>query len=164
MENQQIIQRLQERVRREFKWDEEGEKRKIRIANFHVNEDPKNFRITVVGDDNSFIDFYSHSELNSWINTIKETDGPKPAPKQEASLPARQTNSNAVSVPDQEYSFRIGGNVLSEAKEIVLDNIKKLQGEKGSDYIPQAQAINKEVHTIIDLAKTEIELVKTMKF
>lgn len=48
-----------------------------------------------------------------------------------------------------------------ELKELVMDNIRKIQRDK--EYIPQAIEINNQVKTLIDLAKTEIELIKALK-
>jgi hypothetical protein len=47
---------------------------------------------------------------------------------------------------------------VTELKDILLDNIKKVQTSK--EYIPQAQAVNDSVKTIIELAKAEIESIK----
>lgn len=51
--------------------------------------------------------------------------------------------------------------VMIELKDVLLDNIKKVQENK--DYIPQAQEINNQVKSMIDLAKTEIEFIKTVR-
>ncbi|MCO6499105.1 MAG: hypothetical protein J5I47_01865 [Vicingus serpentipes] len=59
------------------------------------------------------------------------------------------------------YQPTINGAVVSNVKQILLDNIKKVQENK--DYIPQAAEINNNVKSIIDLAKAEIEMVKTIK-
>lgn len=44
--------------------------------------------------------------------------------------------------------------VSSSLKDVLLDNIKRVQENK--EYIPQATAINENARTLIDLAKTEI--------
>lgn len=48
-----------------------------------------------------------------------------------------------------------------ELKNILMDNIRKVQENK--DYIPQAQEVNSNVKSIIDLAKAEIDLMKAMR-
>lgn len=52
--------------------------------------------------------------------------------------------------------------VNKDLQEILMDNIKKLKGDK--DYIPQAQEINANVRSMIDLAKAEIEYMKTLAY
>lgn len=47
-----------------------------------------------------------------------------------------------------------------ELKNILLNNIRKVQDD--STYLPQAQEVNANVKTIIDLAKTEVEMAKTI--
>ena len=56
---------------------------------------------------------------------------------------------------------QIDGSVFSQLKKDLLDSIKKVK--ENAEYIPQASAINKNVKTLIDMAKTEIEMVKVMK-
>lgn len=51
----------------------------------------------------------------------------------------------------------------TQLKEILLENIEKLKGENGKEYIQQAEQINKNVATIIDLAKTEIDYLKAIR-
>lgn len=48
-----------------------------------------------------------------------------------------------------------------ELKNVLLENIRKVQASK--DYIPQAVAIKDNVDSIITLAKTEIEMMKTVR-
>ncbi|PRY51512.1 hypothetical protein B0I27_10798 [Arcticibacter pallidicorallinus] len=48
-----------------------------------------------------------------------------------------------------------------ELKDLVMENIRKIQRDK--EYIPQAIEINNQVKTLIDLAKTEIELIKALR-
>lgn len=45
-------------------------------------------------------------------------------------------------------------------KDTLFDSINKIKENK--DYIPQAQAINDQVKSLIDLAKAEIEAVKVL--
>ncbi len=53
-------------------------------------------------------------------------------------------------------SVVIKGNVLSELRDILLDNVKKVQENK--DYVPQAKEISNSIGQIINLAKVEIDL------
>lgn len=48
----------------------------------------------------------------------------------------------------------------SNLANIIMDNITKLKTDKA--YIPQAQEINNAVKTMIDLAKVEVEYMKTI--
>jgi len=49
-------------------------------------------------------------------------------------------------------------SVMTELKDVLLDNIRKVKENK--DYIPQAQEINSQVKSMIDLARTEIDFIK----
>ena len=48
----------------------------------------------------------------------------------------------------------------SKIEDILLDNITKIQ--KDADYLDQAKEVNSNVRTLIDLAKTEVEYMKTI--
>ena len=50
---------------------------------------------------------------------------------------------------------------IRDLKTILMDNIKKVQESK--EYIPQAQEINNNVKSIIEVAKAEIEVLKIIK-
>jgi glutamate/tyrosine decarboxylase-like PLP-dependent enzyme len=50
---------------------------------------------------------------------------------------------------------------LASLRDIMLENIKKIQADK--EYLPQAQEVSKSVGVIVDLAKTEIEYFKAIK-
>ena len=50
---------------------------------------------------------------------------------------------------------------LQNLKEIILDNIQKVKEDK--DYIKQADAINKSIGTLINMAKLEISYIKAIK-
>jgi len=54
----------------------------------------------------------------------------------------------------------IDNSVVKDLKDILLDNINKVKDNK--DYIPQATEINNNVKSIIELAKTEIQMVSTL--
>lgn len=45
--------------------------------------------------------------------------------------------------------------------DILNDNIEKVQESK--EYIPQAQAVNNNINTIVNIAKMRLDLVKHMK-
>ena len=163
MEKNLLEGRLRERVNRKFR-DENTEP--FFIDQF-ILKDGK----ATVWCDGQPVDFISYEECNSWINQLEEISGAKRerqipvkenslAPTTKPSLPAERSTRETSALT---YQPKIGSSVLSDTKDIVLENIKRLQGEKGAEFIPQAQQINKEVHTIIDLAKTEIELIKVMK-
>ena len=58
------------------------------------------------------------------------------------------------------YEMSINRDTVGSLKEILMDNIKKIQANK--EYIPQASEINNQVKSIIDLAKAEIDILKTV--
>lgn len=47
---------------------------------------------------------------------------------------------------------------MNDLKTIILNNIKKVQKDK--NYVGQANSINKSMNTLINMAKTEISLLK----
>ena len=145
--------RLTTRVNKHFSYvDENDETHEIKIEQFYLKSG-----IPTVFTDKGPLDFIDLDEFNSWVNLLKEIPGPDPSV---AAIQKHQAKpQNAVVT----YEPKIGGDVLSKAKDVLFDNIEKLKGEGGADFIPQAQQINKEVNTIIDLAKTEVELIKVIK-
>jgi hypothetical protein len=50
---------------------------------------------------------------------------------------------------------------VADLKEIVLDNIKKVRADKS--FVPQANAVNKSINTLISMASLELSYYKTMK-
>lgn len=50
----------------------------------------------------------------------------------------------------------------SRLEKILMDNIQKVQQDK--DYIPQAREVNTNIKSLIDLAKTEVEYMKTLAY
>lgn len=61
----------------------------------------------------------------------------------------------------------VKGMMLSEGglgvtlKDTLLDNIKKIQ--ENPAYIPQAEAITNNVNSLINLAKVEVDFLKTLR-
>lgn len=53
------------------------------------------------------------------------------------------------------------GTNASELTSILMDNIKRIQSDAG--YIAQAEAINNNVKSIIEVAKAQIDAFKVMK-
>jgi hypothetical protein len=47
-----------------------------------------------------------------------------------------------------------------EIKNLLLENIKKVNNDPS--FIPQAQEINSNIKSIIELAKTEVEYLKAL--
>lgn len=86
------------------------------------------------------------------------------------------TDKDIISIPAKEAAaelrkFKPVGSAVSQAlaqvprseqmeqlSGILLDSIAKLQGEQGSAYIPQANAINDHIRTIIEMEKTNIQV------
>jgi hypothetical protein len=142
-----VKQRLKSQLNKKFKLGTT----KFEIVNFELKEDGHSTVILNSG----FVDFKTEKDLSHWLDELQEADSSdieKWSPKE-----AQIVKSNPG------YAFKIGSNVLSEMKDVAMDSIKKLQAENGADYIPQAQEINRQVGRVIDLAKTEIELVKTIQ-
>lgn len=75
--------------------------------------------------------------------------------------PAIAQDSKPVGSPPSAVPQTIIRTSGGELKELVMDNIKRIQRDK--EYIPQAVEINNQVKTLIDLAKTEIELIKALR-
>ena len=67
-------------------------------------------------------------------------------------LPAEKPKSNDMA---------IANNIFPDLQQILMDNIEKVKSNKG--YIPQAAEINKNVNSIINLARTQIDMMKQMK-
>lgn len=84
-------------------------------------------------------------ELFMEVDPTSETEDPS------TGLPAAGALSPALPVPT---TMQIG----TQLREILLDNIKKVQDNK--DYIPQAQEVASQIKTIIDLAKTEVDYLR----
>lgn len=57
--------------------------------------------------------------------------------------------------------MQINSSVVGQLKDVLMDNIKKLQADKS--FLEQACEINNQVKSFIDLAKAEIEMVKLIK-
>ena len=47
-----------------------------------------------------------------------------------------------------------------EIKDIIMDNIRQLKNNPA--FIPQAQAINESVKVLVDVAKTEVQMLEVM--
>lgn len=58
-------------------------------------------------------------------------------------------------------TVQIDGNVIKSLKDTLLDNISRVRNSK--DFIPQAEAIAKNVDGVINLAKIELEYLKVLK-
>lgn len=69
------------------------------------------------------------------------------------------------SQPDQDLQLSTfiheEDNLSARLIEILNDNITKVQNNK--DYIPQAQAINNNINTIVNIAKMRIDFMKYFK-
>jgi hypothetical protein len=83
-------------------------------------------------------------EGKKWVNEMQIENMPALANNQ---IPAIQ--------------MQISNTVLFDCKNILMESIEKVR--KNKDYIPQSDEINKNVKSIIDLAKTEIEMIKVLK-
>ncbi len=54
------------------------------------------------------------------------------------------------------------GNNSAKLAEILMDNIEKVR--KDPKYIQQAEAVNSQVKSMIELGKSEIEMLKVQAF
>lgn len=78
-----------------------------------------------------------------------------PVSEEPDNLPAPTSNKPPAR---QEVAFVVDTDTITSLKDTLLENIKKVKESK--DYIPQAFEINQQVKTLMNLAKTEIELHK----
>ncbi len=165
MDRKLVESRLQQRINRKFKLNEEGvEPMEFWIDNFSI----KGNTVTVFSDLGP-IDFTNLDECNSWLNSLKEIEGAvktKRPPKKQSLAPTespRQVPTETQAHTVISYQPKIGSEVLSKTADIVFKNIEKLQGDNGIAYIEQAQEINSQVKSIISLARTEMELILILK-
>jgi hypothetical protein len=108
-----------------------------RVSGFRIIEEKE--RVYVKTDKREFDrDFESVMSFLNQLDPIEERAMEKYHGNEEI-LPVAQINSS----------------VITECKNILMDSIKKIQGD--SKYIEQAAAIKENVDTIIELGKTEIQ-------
>jgi len=67
-----------------------------------------------------------------------------------------------VELPSVVNQTSLISTVNHDLKNILMDSINKVRENK--DYIPQAQEVNNNVKSIIDLAKAEIEYMKVISY
>lgn len=89
-------------------------------------------------------------------------------PKQEFIASEHQLLKEFVNTPGDEQTQLV---IINQAKnemesmrslsDILMDNIKKVQ--KDSKYIDQAKSINESAKNIIELKKTQLEVVRLLK-
>lgn len=107
----------------------------ILIQNYSKKDD----KIRVITDKRDYN--LTEEELTTFLNDLQPVD-----------------NSVAI-VPQAAAILNTSG--LSDLQNILLDNIKKVQGNK--EYIPQASEIQAQVKTFIDLVKVQVDCVKLMQ-
>jgi len=72
--------------------------------------------------------------------------------------------NNAVATTEQSqtpavaHQFVVDNKTISTLKDIILNNIEAVQKNPG--YIPQAQVVNENVKTLLQLTQTEIDIAK----
>lgn len=86
---------------------------------------------------------------------LEVSEEPEITSTSNANIPATATTN----LPIQQTS--VIGSSGQELKDILMDNIRKLQSDK--DYVAQAQAVNETVKTIIDIARVEVDMFRVMK-
>lgn len=67
-----------------------------------------------------------------------------------------ESNPKGYFIPE----ITVTASVAKELKDVLMDNIKKVQADK--NYIPQAEAVKSNVDTLIALGKTEIEYINAI--
>lgn len=75
-------------------------------------------------------------------------------------LPVDETETLPIAANDKFLEMIRGSVTLGSAaqlRETLMINLKKVQDDPS--YIPQAQAVNQTVSTIIDLAKAEVDMI-----
>ena len=75
---------------------------------------------------------------------------------EEETLPAVTGNN----MPAPIAPALIDSTTIAKLRDVLMDNIEKVKADK--NYIPQAQEVKAQVDSVIDLAKTEIEMMKTI--
>jgi hypothetical protein len=105
----------------------------IKIENYTENKG----NVTIVTD-KGFID-KTNAEIPDFIESLQPIEG-------------------AMSVIPQ---MKIDTGTIGSLKDILMENISKVKAD--ASYIPQSEEINKNVKSIIDLAKTELDMIKTFR-
>lgn len=122
----------------------EDQLNKLKGKDYLIKGDQHTFLRFQVGDAETKIttdkkDFsVKNSETQDFINNMMEVE----------SHALIRTSDYAPPVPKQHV----------ELSGILMDNIRRLQ--ESPDFIPQANAINEQAKSMIDLCKAEIELAK----
>ena len=89
--------------------------------------------------------------LNTGFNLVPAQVSVVESPANNSYLPERK-----------QLTTGIIGKQSERLAEILMSNIEKVQ--KDPAFIPQAESINSQIKSVIDLAKTEIEMVKAQAF
>src|SRR5690606_3912910 len=116
--------------------------KEYRVLRFTVTDD----QVTIVTD---LKDFYlSHKQAEDLIKDFLPIDEEKPF------LPAKQeATREVVHLPQTSISAN-----AAKLSEIILGNIEKVKEDAA--YIPQANAINDQLKSLIELGKAEVEGMK----
>ncbi|WP_143061564.1 hypothetical protein [Dyadobacter sp. SG02] len=104
-----------------------------KVASFRISED----RLLIATDKKIF-------EVDT-VNALKLIESFLPADNDPPTIPAVEIKALAGA---------------GEIKDIIMDNIRQLKGNPA--FIPQAQAINESVKVLVDVAKTEVQMLDLM--
>lgn len=104
-----------------------------KVANFRISDDK-----LMIATDKKFFDV-------DLVNAVKVLDMFLPTDDEPVSLPVVEVKA-------------LGS--AGEIKDIIMDNIRQLRGNPA--YIPQAQAINESVKVLVEVAKTEVQMLDIM--
>jgi hypothetical protein len=105
-------------------------------TNITVATDKKMFTI----EQNKVVDFYKSVEIIGEVKSVQKIQATETA---------------------METAKAIDKSKLNSLTDILFESIKKIKEDK--EYIPQADSINSQAKTIIDIAKTEIEMIKLLR-
>lgn len=62
--------------------------------------------------------------------------------------------------PSQNGSTDLKTSKMEPIEDVLIDTIKKLQGEEGSKYVGQAKEINSSVSNLVNIQKVKIQMAK----
>jgi len=107
----------------------------------HKTEDD----VTIIVTDKKWFEFQSRDELGFFVSECNRVEEVISAEE------LKGKDRFDLSVPDAKSN-----DVMAQLKGILMENIKQVRDDKS--YIPQAQNISKNVQTLINLTKLELQV------
>lgn len=105
---------------------------------YHIKEVEKQAESVVLYTDSKPIILHSDAQVQFFLDDI-----------QPVQLPAKKNGNQHPAQPQI-----IGADVLHQLRNVLIENIQRVKDDK--DYIPQANAVAKQVNTLIQLTHMEI--------